>query len=117
MSNQPVVAFEPEDVQKNKTITLIACIFPILFFLPLVSAKDSNYGRFFANQSLLVVLLAVVVGVLNVLSNIPVVGLVVAILALVVSIFELVCWILNLVHVCKGEGATLPLIGGITLIK
>jgi len=49
--------FDPADIEQNKTMAGLAYI---LFFLPLIACKDSQYGRFHANQGLLLLLLSVV---------------------------------------------------------
>lgn len=43
--------FAPEDIQKNKVISALSYL-GILFFLPLMAAPESRFGKFHANQSL-----------------------------------------------------------------
>lgn len=50
-------AYTEEDIQKNKTMAGLAYL---LFFLPLVACPESEYGKFHANQSLLLWLVAIV---------------------------------------------------------
>lgn len=47
--------FAPEDIQKNKVISALSYL-GILFFLPLVAAPESRFGKFHANQSLVLML-------------------------------------------------------------
>ncbi|KJR49239.1 hypothetical protein UF75_0317 [Desulfosporosinus sp. I2] len=47
---------DPSDIEQNKTMAALAYF---LFFLPLIACKDSQYGRFYANQGLLVLILSV----------------------------------------------------------
>ena len=53
--------FDQSDVEQNKTMVLLSAILqifiPILFFLPLVCCQNSSYGKFYANQGLLILLL------------------------------------------------------------
>ena len=42
--------FEAEDIQNNKVISCISYL-GILFFLPIVTAPQSKFGKFHANQS------------------------------------------------------------------
>lgn len=49
-------SFEESDIQQNKTMAGLAYL---LFFLPLVACKDSKFGRFHANQGLLLLILSV----------------------------------------------------------
>lgn len=39
--------FEAEDIEKNKVLSAVAYL---LFFIPLLAAPDSKYGKFHANQ-------------------------------------------------------------------
>ena len=55
--------FAAEDIEKNKVVAGLS-YFGILFFLPLVAAPDSRFGKFHANQAL-VLLLAGVVGAIS----------------------------------------------------
>lgn len=111
------VFFEQSDVEKNKTNGLLMTIIPILFFLPLVSEdmKSSSYLRFFANQTLLVIIAAVLSGICGkILGFIPVIGW---ILGWAVSALVLVLYIMNIVNAANGKGKKLPAIGGISIIK
>jgi uncharacterized membrane protein len=49
--------YDEEDIKQNKTMAGLAYI---LFFLPLIVCKDSRFGRFHANQGLLLLILSVV---------------------------------------------------------
>ncbi len=53
----PTETYEEEDIKQNKTMAGLAYI---LFFLPLIVCKDSKFGRFHANQGLLLLILSVV---------------------------------------------------------
>lgn len=57
-NDESVVAeiYEADDIQQNKTMAGLAYI---LFFLPLIVCKDSKFGRFHANQGLLLLILSV----------------------------------------------------------
>lgn len=61
--------FDPADIEKNKTMAGLAYI---LFFLPLVASPDSPFGRFHANQGLVLLLFALIGSF--VLSIIPIIG-------------------------------------------
>ena len=101
--------FSQEDIAQNKNIVLLAAILqifvPILFFLPLVCCKDSEYGKFYANQGLLLLIAGIVCAI------VPFVGW-------IASIAVLVFAIMNAVNANKGVKQGIPLIGDkITLIK
>ncbi len=99
-ASAPVVSGQ----DNSKTMAILAVIFPVLFFLPLVVQPKTEFGTFWANQALLLLLLGVIAGI------IPIIGA-------VIGIFEFVLWIMAIVNVCKGEMKPLPLIGSISIIK
>jgi len=57
-------SFDSGDIAANKVISLFAYLF-FLFFIPLVAAPNSKFGRFHANQGLINFLLWVACGILN----------------------------------------------------
>jgi len=115
--------FDPADVQKNKSMAIIAVIFPILFFLPLVSDANSAYGKFHANSALLLLLYGIVASILYAILAaififIPYVGIILTtIISIAVWGTSLALWIFALVTACKGEAKPLPVIGKIVIIK
>ena len=97
------VYFDQNDIEQNKTVVLLTAILQciglgILFFLPLVACKDSEYGKFYANQGLLLLIASVICGI------IPVVGWIAAI---AVEVFA----IMNAVNAYKGVKKAIPIIG------
>lgn len=107
--------FDQGDVGQNKTIVLLTAILqlfiPVLFFLPLVCCQNSAYGKYYANQGLLLLLLYVASIVINI---IPILGQIVCI---VVGIATLVFGIMNAVNANKGIRKGIPILGEIELIK
>ena len=101
---QPVQ--QPVQTDNSKTMAILAVVFPILFFLPIVTNPKTEFGTFWANQALLLLLLSVVASITA--------GIVIGIL---IWVFQVVLWIMALVSVCKGEMKRLPLIGTIDIIK
>lgn len=116
MDNEEVV-FDQSDVEKNKTTGILMSVFPILFFLPLVSndMKQSAYLKFRMNQCFIVIIADIVIGALaKVLDFIPIIG---GILSILFSLISLALYIINLVYACQGSGKKLPFIGGIEIFK
>lgn len=116
MDNEEVV-FDQADVEKNKTTGILMSVFPILFFLPLVSndMKQSAYLKFRMNQCFILLIADVLINVLGkILNLIPYIG---AILTILFSLLSLVLYIINLVYACQGSGKKMPLIGGIEIFK
>ena len=107
--------FDQSDVEQNKTMVLLTAILqifiPILFFLPLVSCQNSPYGKFYANQGLLLLLLYIASTVVNI---IPILGQIVCI---VVGIATFVFAIMNAVNASKGVRNGIPILGNVELIK
>jgi uncharacterized membrane protein len=104
-----VTAFTPEDIESSKVMAGLACI---LFFLPLVVCPDSPFGRYHANQGLLLLLLGM--GGSVVLSIIPIIGwMLLPIFALGVFILG----VMGLINGFTGKGKALPIIGKYQLIK
>jgi uncharacterized membrane protein len=97
------------DVDKNKTMAILAYF---LFFLPLLTAKDSKYAMFHANQSLILVLIAIASNIIG--GILPVVG---AILAAVVGLGVFVLWVMGIISAANGEMKPLPVIGQYKLLK
>lgn len=104
------------DVSQVRLFGIIGYIFPILFFLPLVTeAKDNSFAKFHANQQLLL-LLFLIIG--NTAASILTVILIGLLLYPVVWIFGLVCMVLGILNVVNDREKPLPIIGTITtLIK
>lgn len=104
------VYFDQSDVQQNKTIVLLTCILiifvPVLFFLPLVACKDSEYAKFYANQCLLLFIGDIIAGITAFILIGGLIGIVVFIFA-----------IMNAINANKGLKKPIPLVGGINIIK
>lgn len=116
MDNEEVV-FDQADVEKNKTTGILMSVFPILFFLPLVSndMKESAFLKFRMNQCFILILANIVINVIGrILNVIPYIG---GILAVLFSLVSLALYIINLVYACQGSGKKIPFIGGIEIFK
>lgn len=104
------------DVSQVRLFGILGYIFPILFFLPLVTeAKDNAFAKYHANQQLLL-LLFLIIG--NTAASILTVILIGLLLYPVVWIFGLVCMVMGIMNVVNDRQKPLPLIGTVTtLIK
>ena len=94
--------FDPADIEKNKVMAGLAYI---LFFLPLVACPESRFGRFHANQGLILLLVSIVGGI--VLGIIPIIGW---IIMPIFYIAVMVLAIMGLVAGLNGQAKKLPLI-------
>ena len=114
--------FDPQDIAANKTYGIIAC-FGILFFVPLVAAPQSKYGKFFANQGLILLIasFAIISAVLGAISSIGsifvIFGLISGLISFVLWLAPLVLFVMLLINAVNGKAKELPFIGKFTLIK
>lgn len=102
--------FDPADIEKNKTISALAYL---LFFLPLIVCPESKFGRFHANQGLLLLIFGFGAGFIS--AMIPILGW--FILLPLVSIGCVVFFIIGLINTLDGKAKNLPLFGKIRIIK
>lgn len=103
---QPYQAAQAGTFTGDKTMAILAVIIPILFFLPLVSGEKNEFGKFWANQALLLLLL-------NVITYVTTFILIGFLIGIVAFVFYIMC----IIAVVKGEMKPMPLVGGITIIK
>lgn len=100
--------FTQEDIDKNKNYAALAYI---IFFIPLLAAKDSAFGKFHTNQGLVLLIGAIIVQIRYI---IPIIGWILApILSIVIFIFA----IMGIINGINGKAQPLPVIGGINLIN
>lgn len=109
--------FDPQDIEANKIICGLAYL-GILFFLPLVCCPNSRFGKFHANQALVVFIIEVVIGVLSgVFRIIPFFGWMFAFLLGLINVGFFVVSILWIVFTATGTAKEIPVIGKIKLIS
>ncbi|MFV0467259.1 MAG: DUF4870 domain-containing protein [Lachnospiraceae bacterium] len=101
--------FTDEDIEKGKTMAGLSYL---LFFLPLIVCPDSKYAKFHANQSLILLIVAIAGNII--LSIIPVIGWM---LLPIFGICVLVLGIMGLINGFGGKAKQLPLIGKFTILK
>jgi uncharacterized membrane protein len=112
--------YSPQDIEKNKVMAGLAYF---IFFLPLVACPESRYGRFHANQGLLILIASIGGGiVLAILSAI--LGLISLYLVIISTLLYIVLYvgitilvIMGLINGLNGKAKPLPVIGHIKLIK
>ena len=103
----PVI--DPSDIEQNKTMAGLAYF---IFFLPLLTCPDSQYGKFHANQGLLLLILGFAGSFI--LGIIPIIGWIL-LPFFGIGVFVLV--IMGLINGLGGKVKELPLIGKYRLIK
>ena len=120
--------FRPEDARASRTEAAIACT-GVLFFLPLISVPDSRFGRYWANQGLVILLTEIAAliawliagGVLQLLGLIPYVGIVFRILRIVFGILLLLAVLfymaLPMSFAVRGRAKDAPFFGFLRFIR
>lgn len=102
-------SFSFDDISAGIYFAAVACI-PFLFWVPLVMAKDSAFGRYWANQGLaLTIVGAVCIVIGKLLGWIPLLG---GLISLLLGIFMLFEIITGAMTVFSRRAKELPLIGG-----
>jgi len=114
--------YDPADIAKNKNISALAYL-GILFFIPLVACPESKFGRYHANQGLVLLLLGIVVSIVFAILTSVMFWISWALLS-VISILSTIAWlgilalcIIGIINTVNGKAKELPLIGKIKLIK
>ena len=123
---------EKSDIEANKAMGGLAYF---IFFLPLVSCPNSKYGRFHANQGLLLLILSIVGGIVNsILRRIlfgifaptytsfltgswGIAALLTSIVSFIIYLPILILGIMGLINGFSGKAKELPFIGKIKIIK
>jgi len=124
-TDQEVTQFDSQDVEKNKVLAIVGYIFPILFFIPLVTeAKNSVYAKFHSNQQLILLIFGFAGGIglsiiMVILAFIPALGPLMGMVLMPVFWFAcLALAIIGIINAANGVAKKLPVIGGLaTLIK
>jgi uncharacterized membrane protein len=111
---------ESDDVSSNKTMAILGYI-GILVVIPLATGgwRTSPFLKFHTNQSLILWIGVIVADVvLGILSNIPILGLLFALVSWLVGLVGFILMIIGIVNVTKGEAKPLPVIGQLlTILK
>lgn len=106
--------FDPADVQKNKSLAIIA-YFWILFFLPYVAAKDSAFAKFHANQAFNFLVASLVISVVSgIITIIPILG---PLVAIVLRLPVFAAMIILMICASKGMAVRIPVIGNLEIFK
>lgn len=101
--------FNGNDVQQNKVSAVIPYFIPILFFLPLIMDKNSDFCKFHANQQFTWFIVTVVIEIIQkIIGIIPVIGWIAnALISIAVILISL-----GLMYgAYKGKALRLPFVG------
>ncbi|MBR6923284.1 MAG: hypothetical protein IKH50_01965, partial [Oscillospiraceae bacterium] len=101
--------YDPAEMEQQKGLTIVAFLFEILFFLPILSNKDSAYAKTVANQALTIAAANIVVSILSrIIGKIPVLGAILGLVLSLVSIALVILCILKIVDAVNGKMRKLP---------
>ena len=101
----------------KKATGIVAYIAPIGWIIAFC-AGDKEGAKFHLNQSLVLWIVEIILGVISgVAGFIPVVGAIISLLVGICSLVMFVFWIMGLINAIKDEEKPLPLIGGIQILK
>jgi uncharacterized membrane protein len=116
-TNDETAEYSQEDIEKNKVLSIFAYL-SWLILIPLFAAKDSKFARFHCNQGLVLAIAEIIVWIVfGILSNIPFIGWLFAILNGLISLVCLIFSIIGIVNVVNGRAKELPFIGKFRLLK
>lgn len=100
------------DEQQLKVISAVGYL-GILFLLPFLMFPKEKFAVFHANQSLILLITAVLLNIVG--STIPIIGWFLIIPA--GAIFTLVLFVMGIVNAMGGKMQRLPLVGGFDILK
>lgn len=99
-----------EDVHNNKLMGALAYL---LFFVPLLVAKESKFAMFHANQGLVLFLAAVAVNFVG--SIIPILGW--FLILPIGNLLIMVLAVIGILNAVNGQMKQLPMIGKVNILK
>lgn len=98
--------FDPGEMEEQKVVSILVFFIEFLFFIPIVSYKDSAYAKTVANQTLTLFVAGIVSRILGkILGYIPILG---GIAAWLISIALLVLAITKIIDAANGKIRNLP---------
>ena len=98
--------FDPGEMEEQKVVSILVFFIEFLFFIPIVSYKDSAYAKTVANQTLTLFVAGIVSRIIGkILGYIPVLG---GIIAWLISIALLVLAITKIIDAANGKIRNLP---------
>ena len=112
--------YDSKDINDNRIMGGLAYF---LFFLPLVACPNSKYGRFHANQGLILLIAGILLGVIDaILTNVIVavswrLWFVVPFIGFVLWVPLFIIGIVGLINGFTGKAKALPVIGKYRIIK
>lgn len=104
---------EASNSSGGDNIRTISALAYLIFFIPMLTNRDSSFAMFHANQGLNLFITFIVVNTVGWI--IPIIGW--FLILPLGSLFILILFIIGVVNALNGKEKKLPLIGGFQLIK
>ncbi|SEO81213.1 Uncharacterized membrane protein [Amphibacillus marinus] len=101
---------DEQDFHQNKVMAILAYL---LFFIPLIAAKDSVFAKYHANQGLILFIYQALIWTLT--QIIPIFGW--AVISPIGNLIGLAFLIIGMLNANKGLMKPLPIIGGFNIIN
>jgi len=101
--------YDPAEMEQQKGMAIVAFLFEILFFLPVMSNKDSAYAKTVANQALTIAAANIVTNILKlIVAKIPILGGILGLVLSLVTLALVVLCVLKIVDAVNGKMRKLP---------
>lgn len=117
--NTREIPVDEADANDNKIYGILSYI-SILFIVPLLTAKESAFAKFHANQGMVAFLTGIIlnaaVGAICALLSALQMGWLSAIIGPLVNLVNLAFMVIGIINVAQGKAKELPLIGQFHLI-
>lgn len=112
--NDETEKFNQQDIDQTKGLAILSYL-SILFLIPMLVNKDSEFTKFHVNQGLILFLLSLVVAAARVVLHfVPLFG---NLISAVLSLLLFVLMILGIINAAQGRAKRLPVIGNMDLYK
>ena len=94
----------------KKLFAFLATFLSIIgFIIALIAKRDDKYVMFYAKQSLIVFIVAVIVEIIHqIFAFIPIIG---SAINVVLSIFVLALWLISWIYALSGDEREVPVVG------
>lgn len=114
--------FSQEDIDANRCMGILSYI-SFLVLIPILTARDSKFARFHANQGLVLfigeAIIGLIISILSALGKMPLIGWIFGIPQAILGIFTLgftVLSVIGVIFAAQGRVKELPIIGSIKII-
>jgi len=115
-AEKKAAAHTTKSKETDQNVKTIAALAYLIFFLPLLTNKDSKFAMYHANQGLILLIAGIAANFVMGFVSVATFGLGVLLWPLV-SITVLILAIMGIMNALNGEMKPLPVIGNITILK